>query len=384
MTHMTRRPSRIDQPSAARPAWGVGRLQPAAVVLLTAALAASTACSHKAVESVATDEDVPVAVQAATMVDTFDTTVATTGMVSPEAGADWTITAPEAARIAELPHGEGERVQVGDLLVRFEIPSMTADVTSREADVASAAARVDTTKAAETRVAGLVQGGIDAQKDLEAAQLDRKQAEASLRQAQAALNAANVLHERTTVKARFAGIISKRLHAVGDLVDANSPVVTVIDPNRLEVVAAVPVSDLSRVTPGHVAQVADPSGTSSEAGTVVSVPAAVDPSSSTANVRVRFTAPTHLKTGTPVAVTIVTERLTKVLVIPAVGVIRDGDEVFVMVAGQDDDKAHKTPVKLGPTAGGRVQVKSGLTAGDLVIVRGQDGLPDEAGITIVK
>ena len=342
------------------------------------------ACGKKPVEAVATDEDVPVAVQAAAVVDTFDTTVTTTGMVTPQAGADWMITAPEAARIAELPHGEGERVQTGDLLVRFEIPNMTADVAAREADVASAVARVEATKATEARVAGLVSRGINAQKDLEAAQLDRKQAEASLGQAQAALNAANVLHERTTVKARFAGIIAKRMHAVGDLVDAGGPVLDVIDPDRLEVVTAIPVSDLSRVAPGQVARVADPSGAVSEAGKVVSIPAAVDPSSSTANVRVRFTAPTHLRMGTPVAVTIVTERLTKALVIPAVGVIRDGDEVFVMVAGQDDDKAHKTPVTLGPTAGGRVQVKSGLKAGDLVIVRGQDGLPDEAGITIVK
>jgi RND family efflux transporter MFP subunit len=384
MTHMTRRLSRRDQPPAASAARRVGRRRGAAAFVLTAALAAGAACSHKAVEAVATDEDVPVAVQAATMVDTFDTTVATTGMVTPAAGADWMITAPEAARIAELPHGEGERVQVGDLLVRFEIPSMTADLASREADVTSAQARVDATKAAETRVAGLVTRGITAQKDLEAAQLDRKQAEASLGQAQAALNAATVLHERTTVRARFAGIIAKRLHAVGDLVDAGSPVVDVIDPNRLEVVAAIPVSDLSHVSPGQVARVEDPSGAATEAGSVVSIPAAVDPSSSTANVRVRFTAPTHLRTGTPVAVTIVTERLTNVLVIPAVGVVRDGDEVFVMVAGEDDDKAHKTPVTLGPTAGGRVQVKSGLKAGNLVIVRGQDGLPDEAGITIVK
>jgi RND family efflux transporter MFP subunit len=383
MMHMTRRPSRIDQPLAGPAARRVVR-RGALVCALVAALGLTVACSKKAVEAVATDEDVPVAVQAAAVVDTFDTTVVTTGMVSPQAGADWTITAPEAARIAELPHGEGERVQVGDLLVRFEIPSMTADVASREADVASAQARVDATKAAETRTAGLVERGISAQKDLEAAHMDELQAEASLRQAQAALNAANQLHERTTFKARFAGIIAKRMHAVGDLVDAGSAVVEVIDPDRLEVVTAIPVSDLSQVTLGEAARVGDPSGAASEDGTVVSVPAAVDPSSSTANVRVRFTAPTHLRTGTPVAVTIVTERLKKALVIPAVGVVRDGDEVFVMVAGQDDDKAHKTPVTLGPNAGGRVQVKSGLKAGDLVIVRGQDGLPDEAGIVIVK
>ena len=355
-----------------------------AVMVAALAAALSSACSHKAVESVATDEDVPVTVQAAAVVDAFETTVSATGVVAPEAGADWTITAPEVARIAELPHGEGERVAVGDLVVRFEIPNLTADLTAKEADVTQASARVDAMKAQETRVAGLVDRGINAKKDQEAAHLDVAQAEAALRQANGAVEAAKVLQERTTVKARFAGIVAKRWHAVGDLVDASAPVVRVVDPTRLEVVAAIPIADLARVSPGHAARVESPSGAPAEAGTVVSTPATVDSSSATADVRIRFTAATHLATGTPVSVTVIAERLLKALVIPSVAVVRDGGEVFVMVAGQDDDKAHKTPVTLGPEAGGRVQVRSGVKAGDLVIVRGQDGLPDEAAITIVK
>jgi multidrug efflux pump subunit AcrA (membrane-fusion protein) len=41
-----------------------------------------------------------------------------TGMVMPAPGAEWTIVAPEAARIAELPKAEGDRRRVGDVLVR--------------------------------------------------------------------------------------------------------------------------------------------------------------------------------------------------------------------------------------------------------------------------
>ena len=100
--------------------------------------------------------------------------------------------------------------------------------------------------------------------------------------------------------------------------------------------------------------------------------------------RVRFSAPTRLATGQPVNVTIVADRLTNVIVIPTVAIIRDGDEVFVMVAGEDDDKAHKTPVTLGASASGMTQVKTGVKAGNLVIVRGQEGLPDEAAIVVIK
>ena len=46
-----------------------------------------------------------------------------TAIVTPAPGADLVVTAPEAARIAEMPHAEGERVRKGDLLVRFDIPT---------------------------------------------------------------------------------------------------------------------------------------------------------------------------------------------------------------------------------------------------------------------
>src|SRR5262249_11268026 len=155
---------------------------------------------------------------------------------------------------------EGDTVNVGDLLVRFEIPTMTADVTTKQADVAQASAKVDTAKAALARVTGLVDRGIAAKKEQEAAALDLAQAQAGLQQAQASLDSSKQLSDRTTVRARFAGIVAKRWHAVGDLVDAGGTVIRVIDPSRLEVVAAVPVADLSRVALGHAAHIESGAG----------------------------------------------------------------------------------------------------------------------------
>ncbi len=350
----------------------------------TGLLAISTACRHAPVETVATEEEVPVSVKPATLEPTFETTVAATGVVAAESGFDWTVTAPESARIAELPRTEGERVKTGDLLVRFEIPTLAADVTAKEADVAQASAKLDTAKAALVRTTGLVERGIGAKKEQEAAALDVAQAEAALKQAHAALDSANVLKDRATVKARFPGIVAKRWHGEGDLVESGGTVIRVIDPSRLEVVASVTVGDLPRVSLGHQARIESATGVEPEKGTVVSAPAAVDPASATADVRIKFSGPTRLATGQPVNVTIVADRLTNVIVIPTVAIVRDGDEIFVMVAGEDDDKAHKTPVTLGASANGMTQIKTGLKAGNLVIVRGQEGLPDEAEITIIK
>jgi len=61
--------------------------------------------------------------------------------------------------------------------------------------------------------------------------------------------------------------------------------------------------------------------------------------------------------------------------------VDDDGDVFVMVAG-DDGKAHKFPVAVGLSTRTQVQVTSGLKPGDRVIVRGQDGLPEGAVVTI--
>ena len=85
-------------------------------IVITAAV---TACGHKAVEDVET-EAAPVVQTTTVAPRTFEATVSASGLVSAAPGADWTITAPEAARIVEIPKAEGDRVKPGDLLVRFD------------------------------------------------------------------------------------------------------------------------------------------------------------------------------------------------------------------------------------------------------------------------
>ena len=56
-----------------------------------------------------------------------------TGIVTPAPGAELMVVAPEAARIADLPHAGGDRVRRGDVLVRFEIPGAAAELEKQQA-----------------------------------------------------------------------------------------------------------------------------------------------------------------------------------------------------------------------------------------------------------
>ncbi len=339
-------------------------------------------CSGPSVEEVDTT--------AATAVKTLvisphpiEAVVAASGIVAAAPGADWTITAPEAGRIAELPKAEGDRVKAGDLLVRFEIPSLASDAAARRAEVQQAQARVDNAQASVTRLTTLVEHGVAAQKELEDAKRDLSEASASLQQAETGWRSANELEGRTVVRARFAGVIAKRAHNPGDMVEptASDVILRVIDPSRLQVVASVAIADLVRVQVGHRVRILVPGSDEPVTGKVLTRPAAVDPTGVAADVRISFDAPTTLAAGTPLRLEIVAEQHENALAVPAGAVIHEEDEAFVMLAGSDH-KAHRQKVTIGLATPLEVEIVSGVKAGDTVIVQGQQGLPDGAEITI--
>jgi RND family efflux transporter MFP subunit len=355
----------------------------AGVLMLTAALLSG--CRPAAVEEIDTSAAVPVVVQRA-VTKTIIGLVTATATVTPAAGADQVVTAPDSARISAIPHAEGDRVNAGDLLVRFDVPPLEATLAQHRAEIDTARARLDQARANAERLTGLFDRGVAARKDVEDANREVADAQGALLQAESATRAAEALANRTVVRARFAGVVAKRWHNPGDIVEpsASDPVLRIIDPRRLQLVAAVPVSDLTRFAPGHRARVMDPAGHGRDAEAVVAgVPAAVEPASATADVRLTFTGPTALTAGTPVQVEIAGEEHANVVTAPASALVREGADTFVLVAGPDN-KAHRRRVIVGLIAGPDAEIRSGLHSGEAIVVRGQDALPDGAAISVTR
>jgi membrane fusion protein (multidrug efflux system) len=350
--------------------------------VVAVALAAAIGCSKQAAEETESEAPVPVKVAEA-MTASIRGVLHATGVINPAPEGELIVIAPEAGRIMDIPRAEGERVARGDVVVRFEIPSLTAEVQRQAVEVQRASSAVATAKANQTRQHELFERGIAARKDMEEADRVVADAEGALGQAEASRAAAITAAGRATVRAAFDGVIAKRFHNPGDLVEATAsdPVLRVIDPRRLEVVASVPLSDSPRVVVGAGGWMkAGGSGAPDLALKVVSRPAQVEQGTATIPVRLAFVAPPNLAAGTPVQVDIDAEQHANVVVVPAVAIVREGEETAVFVAM--GDKAQRRPVQIGLTDGTDVEIVSGVKAGEMVIVEGQNGLPDEAKITI--
>jgi RND family efflux transporter MFP subunit len=351
-------------------------------LVLVAAIVGAAACTKQAAEETESEAPVPVTVATA-MSGSIRGLLHATGVVNPAPDAELIVVAPEPARIAEIPKAEGDRVAKGDVLVRFEIPSAAAEVQRQGAEVQRAQAALANAKANQVRQRELFDRGIAARKDVEDADRQIADAEAAVGQAEASRAAAITAAARSTVRAAFDGVVARRFHNPGDLVEAaaSDPVLRVIDPRRLEVVASVPLSESPRVVVGAPARLAAvPNGGREIALRVVSRPAQVEQGTATIPVRLAFARPANFSAGMPVQVDIQAEQHNNVVLIPAPALMREGEETGVFVV--NGDKAERRMVTIGLADDQNIEIRSGVKAGEMVIVQGQAGLPDGAKITI--
>src|SRR5262249_1048885 len=160
-------------------------------------------------------------------------------------------------------------------------------------------------------------------------------------------------------------VVAERWHNPGDVIDANEHVLRVVDLTRLQVTAAVPVAEATRVVMGHAARVTVPGGEGTEvAGKVVGAPAVVDTATGTAPIRGSLSA--ALPVGTPVQPAIVAEQRAGALIVPAAAIVREENKTTVYVVGADG-KAHRRAVVVGLVSDQDAQIVSGVREGEKVV-----------------
>ena len=129
------------------------------------------------------------------------------------------------------------------MLVRFEIPMLAAEVQRQPAEVVRAQAALDNAKAAQTRARDLFERGVAARREVEEANRAVAEAEAA---AHGGARVARRRADRCRTRDRAGDLRRDRrqalrtIPAIWSKPTASDPVLRVIDPRRLEVVASVP------------------------------------------------------------------------------------------------------------------------------------------------
>jgi len=310
-------------------------------------------------------------------------TVSATGVVNTLEGADFVITSPAPARIAELSKQVGDQVKAGEVLVRFEFLSLRAENAARSVASKAAAARLQAARLVQSRVHDLFDKGAAARTEVDQADQEVAEAEAEVEQARSGEGDAQALAQRSIVRAPFDGVVAERLHNPGDTVGntSNEIVLRIIDPRQVEVSATVPVQDLQRFTVGATARASAGGKGSPELMRVAARPEP-ERGATTATVTLSFVQPTDLASGTQVGIEIDAEQHSNVLLVPSIAVVKEGDTASVFVAA--GNQARKRTVTTGLVDEQRTEVRSGVKAGEIVITQGQSNLKDGAAISVTQ
>ncbi len=187
-----------------------------------------------------------------------------------------------------------------------------------------------------------------------------------------------LLGRQLEIKASIDGVIIDRKATTGELVDKAKEIYTISDPTQLWAIAEVKERDIAAVKVGQDATFAAQAFPEEKFhGKVMLIGNQVEAGSRTVEVRIGVdNADGRLKPGMFADVEIVTTMLENVLLVPDGALQTDGEEQILFVA-LDANRFEKRTVKLGLEQSGRVQILSGVKAGENVVTDGSFILKSE-------
>jgi multidrug efflux pump subunit AcrA (membrane-fusion protein) len=331
-----------------------------------------------------------------------------------------TLSSKIVGRILALHAREGSVVQAGQLLIELDDQDIVAQVRRAEAGLAEAeagmaevdrgiAAAAAGTAAAEAQrdlavstlaryqrlldrksVAPQEYDQVAAQQKAAAAGVERAIAEgqvvqskrqqvlARIESARAEINSAQVMRGYAKITAPFAGIVTVKHTDVGGLAAPGTPLLTLEDQRRYWLEATVPESQVSGLKRGQSLRVTIEAAGVSGAAQVSEILPAADPATRTITVRLDLPASSRLRSGLFGRVWIPAGRR-QALQVAREAVVERGQLQGVYVVGQDGIARFRL-IRTGALRQGGLEVLSGLSSGEQVVLKGVERVTDGARI----
>jgi RND family efflux transporter MFP subunit len=305
------------------------------------------------------------------------------GVLTPLPGRDVKVGALVSGRVDRVFVGEGERVRAGQPLAHVEAGPLRDRLSETQAQRDQARAQLENARTRRERTERLWKDGISSRQEVDDARAAEVAAESAVRQATAVGGTATVQLDRATLRAPFAGVVAGILVPAGQPVEGNGvPVVEVADPSELDLRAPIAAGKVGAVRLGQRAELTV-DGVGAFGGAVEAIAPLVDTVTNTVTVRVRVAnGDGRLRAGQFARGALLGAEHQGIAV-PASAVLpgASGAADTVALLLSDSTVGHRAVV-LGAEVGDRLEVRSGLKAGERVIVAGGYALPDGTKVEV--
>jgi RND family efflux transporter MFP subunit len=273
----------------------------------------------------------------------------------------------------------GAPVKAGDLLAEIDAPDLDQQILQAEANLASAKADSVLSDLTLKRGQSLITTLAISQQDLDRRAADASNKQGLVRAAQANLDRLRVLEQYKHIVAPFDGLVTARTTDIGALINAGSgggpPLFVVSRINKLRVYVSVPQAYVPGIPIGTKASISVPEHPGQTFPATVEASAqAVETASGTTRIQlVVDNSRNELMTGDFTQVTFDLPHPQIAIGVPASALIFNQTGLHVAIVGSNG-RINLKEITIARDLGNEVEVASGITADDRVVINPPDGI----------
>jgi len=289
-----------------------------------------------------------------------------------------------AGLVKAFPVKEGQFVSKGHLLASLRTDTLEIRLDSAVASQREAKTRYEQAKKDLERVQALFAKELVTQKEMDDAEAQESALEKRLSQLDAEIRLVQEQLSKATIRAPFAGWITKEHTEIGQWVEEGGPVVELVDLARVEVQIPLPEEYVRDVRAGDpVMAVFDGLPGVEVKGTVFSIIAQADRAARTFPVKVELANPDlHIKSGMVARVHLAVGAPYQAVVIPKDAlVLKGGKEFAFIVANNTVTQVAVIPINHFEDL---VEVQGGIEEGMQVVVEGNERLLPGQSVRILE
>ncbi|MCB0571386.1 MAG: efflux RND transporter periplasmic adaptor subunit [Phaeodactylibacter sp.] len=286
---------------------------------------------------------------------------------------DFVGVASEASgRILQLKVDEGDNVRKGQLIAELDLEQLQKQVDEVQKSLELATSLYERQKRLWDQNIGS-----------EVQYLEAKNGKERLEKS---LETLRFQQSKSKVYAPVAGVVEQVVLQAGELASPGMPIIQILNPNKLKVVANVPENYLRAVKMGEKARVSFPALGQEQDARISLIGRTIDPANRTFNVEASVSNPNNLLKPNLLAVMLIMDFEQENVVSIPLDVVQQEvsgkDYVFVKESGERGPIARKVYVKTGRNYDGQIVIEEGLKGGEELILEGARGLAENDPIEI--
>ncbi len=274
----------------------------------------------------------------------------------------------------------GTRVKAGQLLAEIDTPEVDQQLRQARADLSTAEANLHLSQITAERYSGLLKTDSVSKQEADNAEGDYEAKKAVVKSGEANVQRLMELQSFQKIYAPFDGVITARNTDIGQLIDSGSSGGTgrelfhIASVKKLRAYVNVPQDYSRNAKPGLVAELTFPDLPGKRVqGKLVSTSDSIDPASRTLLVQFEIdNASGELLPGAYAALHLKLPAGTSSYIVPATSLMFRSEGL--RLATVNDNKAALLPVTVGRDFGTEVEIISGLTGNESIIVNPLDSL----------